>query len=123
LKRTTRWHVQKLLARRKKWVLKRWLRHVENLSHKTNKSDKSLIDCQVGNDKGSMDLVNYQVGIRGIPDCQVGKGEETSLVEISLADEETEEKPHSDGYSRKIVSRVNEDDDKLETFITTMGED
>jgi hypothetical protein len=32
LKRTEKWHVQKLLARRKKQMLRKLLRHAENLS-------------------------------------------------------------------------------------------
>jgi hypothetical protein len=32
LKRRVKWHVQKLLARRKQQVLRRWLREVETLS-------------------------------------------------------------------------------------------
>jgi hypothetical protein len=32
LKRKVKWHVQKLLARGQQQELKRWLRHVENLS-------------------------------------------------------------------------------------------
>jgi hypothetical protein len=48
LKRTTRWPVQKLLARRQQQMLKRWLRHAENLSHKGKRSGKSLIDCPGG---------------------------------------------------------------------------
>jgi hypothetical protein len=87
LKRTTRWPVQKLLARRKQQRLKRWPRKAETLSHKGKRSGKSLIDFQVGNEKGSMDLVNCQVGRGDIPYCQVGKGEEVSSTESLLADE------------------------------------
>jgi hypothetical protein len=65
-----------------------------------------------------VDLVNCQVGRGDIPYCQVGKGEEVSSDESSLADEEEdEEKPHSDGDSRRTVSRVNEDDEKLQTSV------
>jgi hypothetical protein len=76
----------------------------------------------VGNEKGSMDLIYCQVGRRDIPDCQVGKGEEVSSVESSLTEEEAREKPHSDRDSCRTMSRVNEDDDKLETFITVKEE-
>jgi hypothetical protein len=97
-------------------VLKRWLRHAENLSHKGKRSRKSLIGCQVGNEKGSMDLVTYQVGRGDIPNFQVGKGEEMSSAEGSLIDEEEAgERPHSDGDSRRTVSHMNEDDEKLQT--------
>jgi hypothetical protein len=74
----------------------------------------------VGNEKGSVDLINCQVGRGDIPNFQVGKGEEMSSAEISrqrvLTDEEeAEERPLSDGDSRGIVDHVNEDDEKLKT--------
>jgi hypothetical protein len=54
----------------------------------------------------------------------VGRREEMSSTEGSLiGEEEAEEKPHSDEDSRGIVSHVNEDDDKLETFIIVEEED
>jgi hypothetical protein len=129
LKRTTKWHVQKLLTRRQHQRLKRWLRHAENLSHKGKRSGKNLVGFQVGNEKGLMDLVtyqvgigdipNFQVGIGDIPDFQVGKGEEMSSIEGSLMDdEEAGERPHLDGDSRRTMSRVNGYDEKLQTFIT-----
>jgi hypothetical protein len=100
------------------------LRHAENLGHKGKRSGKSLIDFQVGNEKGSMDLIKFQVGRGDIPDFQVGKGEETSSAESSLIDEEEAGgRPHSGGNSRGTVSHVNEDDDKLETFITIEEKD
>jgi len=71
-----------------------------------------------------VDLINCQVGRGDIPYCQVGNGEEVSSAESSLADEEEdEEKPHSDGDSHRTVSHMNEDDDKLENFITVKVED
>jgi hypothetical protein len=45
LKRTTKWPVQKLLTRRKKNMLRRWLRHVENLSDKGRRSYRGLVGC------------------------------------------------------------------------------
>jgi hypothetical protein len=48
LKRKAKWHVQKLLARRQQQVLKRWLRHVENLSDEGKRSGRGLIDCPGG---------------------------------------------------------------------------
>jgi hypothetical protein len=101
-------------------VLKRWLRHAENLSHKGKRSGKGLIDFQVGNEKGSMDLVNCQVGRRDIPDFQVGKDEEMRSDESShqrmlIDEEEAEGIPHSEGYLHGVASRVNEDDEKLQT--------
>jgi hypothetical protein len=45
LKRTSKWLVQNLLARRQQHMLKRWWRHAKNLGHKGKRSRKSLIDC------------------------------------------------------------------------------
>jgi hypothetical protein len=44
-------------------------------------------------------------------------GEEVNSAESSLTYEEVEEKPHSDGDSRRTVNRVNEDDEKLQNFV------
>jgi hypothetical protein len=48
----------------------------------------------VGNEKGSMDLIKFQVGKGGIPNFQVGKGGEVISYESScqrvLTDEEEE---------------------------------
>jgi hypothetical protein len=120
LKRTTKWPVQKLLARGKQQVLKRWLRYAENLSDEGKRSGRGLIGFQVGNEKGSVDLVNCQVGRGDIPNFQVGKGGEMSSAESShqrvLTDEEeAEERPHSDEDSCGTVNHVNEDDEKLKT--------
>jgi hypothetical protein len=118
LKRIARWLVQKLLSRRQQQMLKRWLRHAENLSYKGKRYSKSLIDFQVVDEQGSMDLVKFQVCKGDIPDCQVGKGEEMSSTEGSLAEEEARERPHLDGNLCKAMSHVNEDDEKLQTSIT-----
>jgi hypothetical protein len=105
-------------------VLRRWLRYVENLSGKGKRSGRNLIGCQVGNVKGSVDLINCQEGRGDILNFQVGKGEEMSSTESScqqgvLTDgEEVEERSHPYEDSCGVASRVNEDDDKLETFIT-----
>jgi hypothetical protein len=104
-------------------VLKRWLRYVENLNGEGKRSGRSLIGFQVGNVKGSVDLINCQEGRGDIPNFQVGKGEEMSSAESSrqqgvLTDGEEEERPHPYEDSCRAASRVNEDDDKLETFIT-----
>jgi hypothetical protein len=124
LKRKVEWHVQKLLARRQQHVLKRWLRHVENLSDEGKRSGRGLVDFQVGNEKRSVDLINFQEGRGDIPIFQVGKGEEMSSVESScqqgvLTDgKEVEERPHPYEYSCGIASHVNEDDEKLNTSVT-----
>jgi hypothetical protein len=41
-------------------VLKWWLRHAKNFNGEGKRSGRGLIDFQVGNEKGSIDLVNYQ---------------------------------------------------------------
>jgi hypothetical protein len=85
--------------------VKRWLRYVENLNGEGKRSGRGLIDFQVGNEKGSVDLVNCQEGRGDIPIFQVGKGEEMSSAESScqqgvLTDgEEVEERPHPYEYS------------------------
>jgi hypothetical protein len=83
LKRTNKWHVQILLARRQKNVLKRWLRHAENLNDEGKKSSRDLIDFQVGNEKRSVDLLNFQECRGETPIFQVGKGEEMILAKSS----------------------------------------
>jgi hypothetical protein len=85
LKRTTNGLFRSCWPERKQQRLKRWLRHAENLSHKGKRSGKSLIDCQVGNEKGSVDLINCQVGRGDIPYFQVGKGEEMSSVRVHIS--------------------------------------
>jgi len=82
LKRKVIWHVQKLLTQSQQQVLKRWLRHVENINDEGKRYDRYLIDLQVGNDKRSFDLINCQVGIRETPIFQVGKGEEMNSTDI-----------------------------------------
>jgi hypothetical protein len=105
-------------------VLKRWMRYDENLSDEGKRSGKGLIGFQVGNVKGLVDIVNCQVGIGDIPSFQVGKEEEVRSTESSrqgvlIGEEEAKEGPHSGEYSCGTASCVNEDDDKLETFITS----
>jgi hypothetical protein len=124
LKRTTKWPVRKLLARNQQQVLRRWLRHAENLSGEGKRSGRNLIGFQVGNVKGSVDLVNCQEGRGDILNFQVGKGEEMSSAESScqqgmLTDgEEAEERSHPYEDSCGTVSHVNEDDEKLNTSTT-----
>jgi hypothetical protein len=84
LKRTSKWPVQNLLARGQQEMLKRWLGHAKNPNHKGKRSGKGLVDCQMGNQKGLMDLINCQMGRRDILDFQVGKGEYMNAVESSL---------------------------------------
>jgi hypothetical protein len=99
------------------------LRYAKNLNGEGKRSGIGLIGFQVGNEKGSVDLVNFQEGKGDFPIFQVGKGEEMSSTESScqqgvLTDrKEEEERPHPYEYSCGAVSRVNEDDDKLETSV------
>jgi hypothetical protein len=92
-RKKVKWHVQKLLARKKQQVVRRWLRHAENLSDteeemvyicepevgrtlsdEEGRSVKGLINFQEGRDEFS----NFQVGnemrsMEDIIDCQEGK--------------------------------------------------
>jgi hypothetical protein len=105
-------------------MLKRWPRHADNLSDDRRGYHMGLVDCQVGNDKRSIDLINYQEGRGEIRIFQVGKGEEMSSTESScqkgaLTDgKEVEERSHPYKDSCGILSHVNEDDEKLNTSIT-----
>jgi hypothetical protein len=124
LKRIAKWSIYKLLVKRHQQVLKRWLRYAENLSDEGKRSGKGLVGFHVGNEKGSVDLANFQKGRGEIPNCQVGKGEDVISTNIShqgvLTDEEEEEeRPRLGEYSCETASRVNEDDDMFQTFITT----
>jgi hypothetical protein len=123
LKREAKWPLQKLLTRIQQQMLRRWLRHVENFSDEGKRSGRGLVGFQVGNEKGSMDLIYCQVGRRDIQNCQLGRGGEMSSIERSrqqgeLIDEEAEEIPRLEEDSRGMASRVNEDDDKLKKSIT-----
>jgi hypothetical protein len=69
-----------------------------------------------------VDLIDFQVGKGDIPYCQVGKGEEMSSLKSSLTDEEAEGTTHSYEDSCGTVSRMNEDDEKLQTSITEKGD-
>jgi hypothetical protein len=59
LNRTSRWPIQNLLARKQQQVLKIWLRCTKNLNGEVKRSGRGLIDFQVGNEKGLIDLINY----------------------------------------------------------------
>jgi hypothetical protein len=79
LRRKEKWPVKKLLARRKKRLLRRWLRYVKSLrateemvhdcepevgknlsDDEEERSSRDLLDCQVGRDG----LSNFQGGNR-----------------------------------------------------------
>jgi len=59
-------------------VLKRWMRHIDNLTDDGKGFGRGVIDCLVGNEKRSVDLINCQEVRGDIPIFQVGKGEEMS---------------------------------------------
>jgi hypothetical protein len=113
LKRKVEWPVQKLMARRQQQMLRRWLRHAENLSNTGRKViyicepevgkilsddeeerlDKDLINCQVdsdglldhqvGNETRSVDFIDFQESRGEIPDFQMGQGKEMNSAESS----------------------------------------
>jgi hypothetical protein len=67
---------------------------------------------------GSLDLIDYHMGSRKFPNCQVGRGKEVRVSE-SLKDSGV-----NSGQQGVLISEdscgftdhVNEDDDKLKTF-------
>jgi hypothetical protein len=105
-------------------VLKRWLRYVENINGEGKRFGRGLVDFQVDDVKGSVDLMNCQEAIGDILIFQVGKGEEMSSTKVScqqgvLTDgEEAEERPHPYEDTCETTNHVNEDDEKLKTSVT-----
>jgi hypothetical protein len=72
----------------------------------------------VGNEMGSVDLIDFQLGSREFPNCQVGRGNEMRLSE-SLTDSVESSYQRGvliDGDSCGLADNVNEDDDKLKNF-------
>jgi hypothetical protein len=69
-KRKDKWHVQKLLSRRKQKMLKRWPRHAENLS---DKKEELVFICELEVGK----TLNEEEGqsIKGLINCQEGRDE------------------------------------------------
>jgi hypothetical protein len=77
-------------------------------------------DFQVGNEMGSVDLIDCQVGSREFPNFQVGREKEMRLSE-SLRSSEVSSCQQGvliDGDSCGFADHVNEDDEKLNTSIT-----
>jgi hypothetical protein len=91
-----KWHVQKLLARRQQQVVRKWLRHVENLSgieekvihicepeigrnlsdEEEMRSTRDLMNCQEGRDKFLYFHMGDEMGSsRDLIDCQEGRTE------------------------------------------------
>jgi hypothetical protein len=78
LNRKEKWHVQKLLARKKQQELRRWLRELENLSD-TEEELIHICEPEIGRHlsdeeevRSDEDLINCQVGRNGLSSCQVG---------------------------------------------------
>ena len=80
MKKRVKWPLKELLTRGQRKMLRRWLRHTENLSD----TEEELIHiCEpetrrnLGDEekeRSDEDLINYQVGGNGLPSCQVGNG-------------------------------------------------
>jgi hypothetical protein len=79
MKTKIKWPVKELMARRQHRLLRRWLRHDENLNRPEKRvhmcepeTKRNLSDAE--NEMGSIeDLKNCQEGREEISDCQVGK--------------------------------------------------
>jgi hypothetical protein len=70
LKRKAKWPVQKLLARRKQQMLRKWLRHAENLSD-TKEELVCICEPEVGK------ILSDEEGrsVKGLINCQEGRNE------------------------------------------------
>jgi hypothetical protein len=68
LKTIAKWSCSEVVGQREETCAKMWLRHAENLSNEGKRYGKGHVGCQVGNGKGSVDLVSCQVGRGDIPD-------------------------------------------------------
>jgi hypothetical protein len=81
-------------------------------------------DFQVGNEMGSFDLIEFQVGSRKFPYCQVGREKEMRLSESLRISKESscQEGVMIDEDSCGFVDHVNEYDEKLNN-ITIQEED
>ena len=83
------------------------------------RSVEGLTYCQVGNEMGSLDLIDYQVGRREVPNCQVGRGKEmrVSASLTNSVESSCQQGALMDEDSCGFTDHVNEDDEKLNTFI------
>jgi hypothetical protein len=84
MKRKVKWPVKKLLARRQRRLLRRWLRYVKSLRAMEEmvhacepEAGRNLSDDE--EERSSRDLIDCQEGREEIPYCQVGKGEQLRL--------------------------------------------
>jgi hypothetical protein len=84
---------------------------VDDLINSQEGSVGSLIFL-VGNEEGSLDLIDFHGGRREIPYRQVGEGEEMKSVESSY-----QEGVLIDEHSCGFADQVNEDDENLNTPI------
>jgi hypothetical protein len=76
--RREKWLVQKLLARKQKQELRRWLRELENLSD-TKEEQIHICESEIGrhlSDEEDVrldeDIINFNVGRNGLSSYQVG---------------------------------------------------
>jgi hypothetical protein len=84
----------------------------------SQRSSDEISNYQMGNETGSIDLIDYQVGNRKFPSCQVGREKEVRLSE-SLRSSKVSSCQRGvliDGDSCGLEDHVNEDGDKLKTF-------
>jgi hypothetical protein len=98
-------------------------RSMEGIIYCQGRSAESL-DCQVGNEMGSIDLINFQVGRREVPNFQVGRGKEMRLSESLRSSEvgSCQQGVVIGEDSCGFADHVNEDDEKLKT-LTIQKED
>jgi hypothetical protein len=91
-------------------------RSAEGLAYFQGSSGESS-DFQVGNEMGSLDLIDCQVGSRKFPNCQVGRGKEMRLSEsiIDSVESSCQQGVLIGEESCGFADHVNEDDDKLKT--------
>jgi hypothetical protein len=76
-----KWLIKKLLARGKQRLMKRWLRHIENLSdteeeliHSCEPETERNISDKEEKERSNEDLINCQVDENGLSSFQVGNG-------------------------------------------------
>jgi hypothetical protein len=80
MKKRVKWPVKELLARGQRRLMRRWLRHTENLSD-TEEELIHICEPETGRNlsdeeekRSDEDLINCQVGRNGLSSCQVGNG-------------------------------------------------
>jgi hypothetical protein len=75
-----KWPVQKLLSRKQQQELRMWLRELEKLGD-TEEEQIHIFELEIGRHlrddeevRSDKDLINCQVGRNGLSSCQVGNG-------------------------------------------------